>query len=31
MATPGDAVGNFGSALHMLSEQATYLYNEGSR
>jgi predicted AAA+ superfamily ATPase len=31
MATPGDAVGNFGSALHLLSEQATYLYNEGAR
>ena len=31
MATPGDAVGNFGSALHLLSDQATYLYNEGAR
>ena len=31
MATPGDAVGNFGSALHLLAERATYLYNEGSR
>jgi predicted AAA+ superfamily ATPase len=31
MATPGDAVGNFGSALHLLSEQATYLYGEGAR
>ena len=31
IATPGDAVGNFGSALHLLSEQATYLYNEGAR
>ena len=31
MATPGDAVGNFGSALHLLSEQATYLYSEGAR
>jgi predicted AAA+ superfamily ATPase len=31
MAVPGDTVGNFGSALHMLSEQATYLYNEGAR
>jgi hypothetical protein len=31
MATPGDAVGNFGSALHLLAEQATYLYNEGAR
>ena len=31
VATPGDQVGNFGSALHMLSEQATYLYNDGAR
>ena len=31
MATPGDAVGNFGSALHLLSDQATYLYNDGAR
>ena len=31
MAVPGDAVGNFGSALHLLSEQATYLYSEGAR
>jgi predicted AAA+ superfamily ATPase len=31
MATPGDAAGNFGSALHLLSDQATYLYNEGAR
>jgi predicted AAA+ superfamily ATPase len=31
MATPGDTVGNYGSALALLSEQATYLYNEGSR
>ena len=31
VATPGDTVGNFGSALHMLSDQATYLYNDGAR
>jgi predicted AAA+ superfamily ATPase len=31
IATPGDTVGNFGSALHLLSEQATYLYSEGAR
>ena len=31
MATPGDTVGNFGSALHLLSDQATYLYSEGAR
>jgi hypothetical protein len=31
MATPGDTVGNFGSALHLLSEQTTYLYGEGAR
>jgi hypothetical protein len=31
MATPGDAVGSFGSALHLLADQATYLYNEGAR
>jgi predicted AAA+ superfamily ATPase len=31
MATPGDTVGNFGNALHLLSEQATYLYSEGAR
>jgi len=31
VATPGDQPGNFGGALHMLSEQATYLYNDGAR
>ncbi|MGH3166281.1 MAG: Swt1 family HEPN domain-containing protein [Trebonia sp.] len=31
MATPGDTVGNFGSVLHLLSEQTTYLYSEGAR
>jgi predicted AAA+ superfamily ATPase len=31
MATPGDTVGNYGSALALLSEQSTYLYNEGTR
>ncbi|MBV9142989.1 MAG: DUF499 domain-containing protein [Pseudonocardiales bacterium] len=30
-AIPGDTVGNFGSALDLLSQQATYLYVEGSR
>jgi len=30
-AVPGDTVGNFGSALDLLSQQATYLYVEGSR
>jgi predicted AAA+ superfamily ATPase len=31
MAVPGDTVGNFGSALHLLAEQTTYLYSEGAR
>jgi predicted AAA+ superfamily ATPase len=31
MAVPGDTVGNYAGALHLLSEQATYLYSEGSR
>ena len=31
IATPGDTVGNFGSALHQLSEQATYLYSDNAR
>jgi hypothetical protein len=31
MAVPGDTVGNYAGALHLLSEQATYLYGEGSR
>jgi predicted AAA+ superfamily ATPase len=30
-AVPGDTVGNFGSALDLLSQRATYLYAEGSR
>jgi hypothetical protein len=28
---PGDTVGNLGSALHLLSDQATYLFNDGAR
>lgn len=28
---PGDVVGNFGSALDLLGQQATYLYREGDR
>ena len=31
MAVPGDTVGNFGSALHLLSDRATYLYSDGDR
>lgn len=31
VAMPGDTIGNFGSALQMLSDRATYLYNEGPR
>ncbi|MFC7501531.1 Swt1 family HEPN domain-containing protein [Nocardioides sp. CPCC 206347] len=31
VAMPGDTVGNFGSALQMLSDQATYLFSEGVR
>lgn len=31
VAVPGDTVGNFGSALEMLSQQATYLYADGGR
>jgi predicted AAA+ superfamily ATPase len=31
MATPGDTVGHFGSALHLLSDQATYLFSDGAR
>jgi predicted AAA+ superfamily ATPase len=31
VAVPGDTVGNFGSALDLLSQRATYLYGEGSR
>ena len=30
-AVPGDVVGNFGSALDLLGQQATYLYREGER
>lgn len=30
-AVPGDTVGNFGSAIDLLSQRATYLYAEGSR
>lgn len=31
VAMPGDTIGNFGSALQMLGDRATYLYAEGSR
>ncbi|HSZ28513.1 MAG TPA: DUF499 domain-containing protein, partial [Pseudonocardiaceae bacterium] len=31
VAVPGDTVGNFGSALHLLSDRATYLYSDGDR
>ena len=31
VAQPGDTVGNFGSALQMLSDRATYLYSESDR
>lgn len=31
VAMPGDSIGNFGSALQMLGDRATYLYAEGSR
>lgn len=31
VAMPGDTVGNFGSALHLLSDRATYLYVDGAR
>ncbi len=31
VAMPGDTVGNFGSALQMLTDQATYLFSEGLR
>ena len=31
VAVPGDTVGNFGSALEMLSQQATYLNVDGAR
>ncbi|TDD36827.1 ATP-binding protein [Actinomadura sp. KC06] len=29
-ALPGDVVGNFGSAIHLLSEQALYFYADGT-
>ncbi|MDJ1372719.1 Swt1 family HEPN domain-containing protein [Gulosibacter molinativorax] len=31
VAMPGDSLGNFGSALQMLADRATYLYSEGTR
>lgn len=31
VAVPGDTVGNFGSALDVLSQRATYLYVDGAR
>lgn len=31
VAMPGDTLGNFGSALHLLADQATYLYVDGAR
>jgi len=31
VAVPGDTVGNFGSALHLLADRATYLYGDGAR
>ncbi len=31
VAIPGDVVGNFGSALEVLGQRATYLYNDGQR
>ncbi len=31
VAVPGDTVGNFGSALEVLSQRATYLYVDGAR
>lgn len=31
VAVPGDTVGNLGSALHLLSDRATYLYSDGDR
>jgi predicted AAA+ superfamily ATPase len=31
VAVPGDTVGNFGSALQLLSDRATYLYGDGAR
>jgi predicted AAA+ superfamily ATPase len=31
VAVPGDTVGNFGSALHLLADQTTYLYSDAAR
>jgi predicted AAA+ superfamily ATPase len=31
VAVPGDTVGNFGSALHLLADRATYLYSDQDR
>jgi hypothetical protein len=31
VAQPGDTVGNFGSALQLLADRATFLYSEGDR
>lgn len=31
VAMPGDTVGNFGSSLQMLADQASYLFSEGQR
>jgi hypothetical protein len=31
VAQPGDTVGNFGSALQLLTDNATYLYSDGDR
>jgi len=31
VAIPGDVVGNFGSALHMLTDRATFVYVDGAR
>ena len=31
VAQPGDTVGNFGSALQLLSDRATFVYSEGDR
>lgn len=31
VAIPGDTVGNFGSAVEVLAQRATYLYVEGAR
>ena len=31
VAMPGDTLGNFGSSLQMLTDRATYVYNQGTR